>query len=375
MQNKNFHSIFALLFSLCLFRMMKAFPRSLFLVAVTFLAACSTDIDLNAPEKDIWVVYSVLNQGDTVQYVRVSRVFLPESDALQYAKEFDQSVKGLNVKLTGNNQTYLAVQIDSVPKNPQDGTFYPYTTLYKISTAGNRALAPGKTYNLEITRPGTDTFFLKAQTLVPERVRFLSPSTTPGPGQQKCLRQVMLELDYKIEFSPGNGEGFENRVYLDYTENNVPKTVSYGPTDMYSENFRCTTGATGSTLCYQFREYEIIQGLYNEMQPQDQNIYVYDVNDQNKCKEIPENLPKVFRFEVTAMDKYLSSYRRANDPKFTDFNTVRPEYSNITASEGSQALGIFGSYTTEFARARLSPCAEYLLHLNNVEKPESPCEL
>ncbi|MBE0652408.1 MAG: hypothetical protein IH594_01340, partial [Bacteroidales bacterium] len=52
------------------------------LIAFLFLEQCSTDFDLNAPYKDIMVVYGLLNQNDSTHYLKINRAFLGEDDAL-----------------------------------------------------------------------------------------------------------------------------------------------------------------------------------------------------------------------------------------------------------------------------------------------------
>ncbi|GAB4416477.1 MAG: hypothetical protein OHK0039_25830 [Bacteroidia bacterium] len=352
-----------------------AFPHSdlfcrmnrilLVLTAILTLNACSNEVDLNAPPRDIWVVYGVLRQGEPVQYIRISRGYLPESDALEYGRDNDLSAKGLIVRLSGGGITYTATEVDSVLKDPADGTFYPYTTLYRIETSGTQALKYGQTYNLEITQPDQPDFALTAQTQIPNQIRFFRPTETPGPGTKRCLRQIDLDLETTIEFEDARAGGYEVRVILDYEENGTPKTVVYGPTSQFSEDVRCSA----SGICYRFSAQEVLRGFYNQMNPQPGNVYTYDVDDNNKCKDDPANLPTVFRFEVTAVDRYIASYRLANDPKFADFNSVRPEYTNITAPDGTDAYGVFGSESRSFARARLGPCSEALLRLNNTTRP------
>lgn len=339
----------------------------LFLLACTsFWYGCETEVDLNAPEKDIWVVYGVLNPEDSVQYIRVSRGYLPEGNALDFAKENDLSAKGLTVTLSGDNKTWEAVQVDDVPKDIEDGLFFPTTTLYKFQTEGSLALEAGNTYQLEILQPGVDGFSLRSETGIPEPAVFQIPNFTPGPGREKCLRVIDLVSEYKIEFSRGTGAAFEVRAYLDYEENNVPKTVEYGPTELFTRNVRCQSGAS---MCYQFREKEIIRSFFNDMNLQNVNVYTYAVNNQTKCSEQTSLLPDALRFEVTSMDKNLANYQLANDPTVQDFNTVRPEFTNIEGPEGMEILGIFGAISKGRTKARFNECGEFLLHLNGTVQP------
>ncbi|MEZ4830092.1 MAG: DUF4249 family protein [Bacteroidia bacterium] len=337
---------------------------------------CSTEVDLNAPPKDIWVVYGVLNPLDSVQYIRISAGYLPTENALDYAKANDLSVKGLKVVLTGDGKSYEAVETDSVAKTPENGVFYPYTTLYKIETKGAQALSPGKRYDLKITKPDKAGFELSSYTEIPSNMAFQNISPVPGGpgGSQRCLRRAPVESEYKLEFTKGTGSAFEMRAYLKYQVNGEEKELIYGPTQMFDENYRCTSSGS-SSMCYQFREKEMLVFFYNEVDPDPRNVYTYGINDQTRCNDNAANLPDDFRVEVTAMDRFLANYRRANDPRFLDLNSVRPEYSNITGPADAEVIGILGSTNAASGSVRLSPCGEYLLMLNNAPLPSEPCSL
>lgn len=341
------------------------------LTMLGLLNSCSTEVKLNAEPKDIWVVYSILNANDSVQYVRVSRAFLPESNALEYAREIDESVKGLNVTLQGNGQTYTAVELDSVLKNPQDGTFYPYTTLYRFDTGGADPLADGERYDLKVQQPGVDTFALEAYTSLPEKVKFVKPTPVSGAGQQRCLRKVSLERDYKLEFRRGNGASFEIRAFLDYEENLEAKQVLFGPTRQFADDFRCLDGF--GIVCYNFVAKDILRSFVNQVDPQVGSIYTYAVTENTECNNDEDLLPDAFRFKVTAIDTFLTRYLATTSPSFEDFSTVRPEYTNITGT--STTLGLFGSISSNTASAKLDDCSLFLLQLNNTPPPVSACNL
>lgn len=346
-------------------------PFIFLILSILIFQGCTTEIDINADETDIWVVYGVLDQTAEEQYIRISKGFLPEGDALDYAKENDLTVKGLNVTLVSGNKTYTAVPIDSIVKD--EGIFNSASSLYKFETSGNNDLNTDQTYELRITNPDDPEFLITGSTSIPEKVVINNPRPTPGPGQSKCLREVTLDGEYKMDFQRGNGFGFEIRASLEYEENFETKVVHYGPTNVFSENNRCNTTVSGD-ICYQFREKEILSTFFNLMNIQSGNIYTYGVNNNTKCQNNEASLPRVFKFEVTAMDEVVANYLQANSPQFSDLSTVRPEYSNLTGSTSSgTVIGIFGSYTKTEAIGRLNPCSEYLLNLNDVSRPSSPC--
>ncbi len=74
--------------------------------------SCSTDVDINAPWKDITIVYGLLNQNDTIHYIRVNKSFLGDASAYEMAAISDSiQYKNITVKLlkihtyNGNSDT------------------------------------------------------------------------------------------------------------------------------------------------------------------------------------------------------------------------------------------------------------------------------
>lgn len=339
-------------------------------VSVIVVVSCSTEIDINAPEKPIWSVNGVLNQSAPAQYVRISMGFLPESNALEYAKENDLSVKDLIVSLTASSgKTYQATEVDSVLKEPADGTFISYTTLYRFDTEGDDALVGGEEYTLRISMMGNDEFELQATTAVPTVPRITRPSLTLCSGNGKGLQALSLDKETRVEWSDKQpltdgirGKAFELRAFLAYQEDGMDDTVKFGPTRMI--DFK----ACASQFCYRFREKELLSTFLTQMDQQPGSIYTYV--DTPTCTQ-PELLAKSFWYEVTAIDTFLYRYRLANDPLFTDFNTARPEFTNISGSE--LTVGIFGSISITRQYAAMNKCSRYLLNLNDEPQPNLGC--
>ncbi len=63
--------------------MKKIFP---FLLAAILIQSCKTDLELNAPYKDITIVYALLNQAEDTQFIKINKAFLGEGDALLFAQ-------------------------------------------------------------------------------------------------------------------------------------------------------------------------------------------------------------------------------------------------------------------------------------------------
>lgn len=114
---------------------------AIFLGLCAILTACSTDLDINAPYKNVTVVEGLLNMRDSVHLIKINKGFLGEGDALVYAQvqdsnewsadafEYARVVRLLNGQVVGTFPLQDTVVNDRLP-----GTFYgPTQRLYKFS--------------------------------------------------------------------------------------------------------------------------------------------------------------------------------------------------------------------------------------------------
>lgn len=62
-----------------------------FLAICALSAACSTDLDINAPYKNITVVEGLLNMRDSINFIKINKGFLGDGDALVYAQIADSN--------------------------------------------------------------------------------------------------------------------------------------------------------------------------------------------------------------------------------------------------------------------------------------------
>jgi hypothetical protein len=71
-------------------------------IILMVVGSCSTKIDINEPYKEQTVVYGLLNQTDTIQYIKINKAFLGEGNNFEYAQipdSFNYNPADLRVKL------------------------------------------------------------------------------------------------------------------------------------------------------------------------------------------------------------------------------------------------------------------------------------
>ena len=128
------------------------------LLSITFIAsfvftACDTDIDVNAPNKDIAVVYGLMDVDTTVQVFKINRMYQTSGDANEAAKDRTlQEYKNLDAYLVEVNSSSRFKLEEFEITNKEEGAFYaPNQTLYRA----NMERKPDKSseYRLDIKTP------------------------------------------------------------------------------------------------------------------------------------------------------------------------------------------------------------------------------
>lgn len=151
------------------------------ILAVSFLHnACNNELDVLGDYEEKIVCFGVLNPNDTAHYVRVSKVFLGEGNALIYAQTQDSiqlRPERMEVRITrlqnGVETQYWILQADSsIPR--EDGIFLnPHQVVYRGAFP---VLTDGSTYRLTVTDLATG-YVTTSETTVAKDVTHTSPNT------------------------------------------------------------------------------------------------------------------------------------------------------------------------------------------------------
>ncbi len=339
-------------------------------VCTAFLYSCSTDFEVLAPEKDIYVVYCVLNPQETVQYVRVSKVFSPAGDALQYAAENDVTVSGLQLQLKGGGKVYAATEEKDIPRD--EGIFSNVQTLYVFHTSGPDSLLPGGKYILEISGSGTEgEIFITAETEIPT-VPVLIGLDGPllMPDGQYSFPVFAFEETNNINFERGSGHGFDIRIRLQYQRNGSDTIADYGPTTTFKRSRNCGNDSEKSReLCFELPACHVLNGLLARLHAVGGSRSYY--SDPQKSKD-PDQLNHSLHIEVTAADSFLTKYMYSSIPAGFGLNLLidKKEYNNISGEH----IGLFGSINSSKRWIYMSECSKYLAGLTVPVLPPSGCE-
>lgn len=193
----------------------------LIIVVSTVFTSCKSDFDLNAPYKETMVVYGFLNSADTIaQYIRISKAFLGEGNALIMAQQPDSINYAdiLDVKLeeilNGSSiNTYQLERVDSIPKDA--GLFaYPYQVYYLLK---NQRVNSTSMYRLTIRNTQTGNT-ASSLTRIVKDLNSSIDIDNPSAADADFAPANM----FSVKFRPvSNGKVYDVVIRFHYTEDSA----------------------------------------------------------------------------------------------------------------------------------------------------------
>ncbi|MEI6123227.1 MAG: hypothetical protein WCQ95_06310 [Bacteroidota bacterium] len=295
------------------------FYLSLLLIILSFVS-CSTDFDINADQKDITVVYGLLNQSDSTQYIKITKAFLGESSAYEMAQDPALSSYGGDITVTvteisnGNTSRVFTLQRTNIIKDT--GVFYRNQEVYMFKPIP--LLNANYTYKLTITnnttkKETTATTLMVHDFLIKEPVYyavnpiigFVSSNGAYSDGEVKWISSKnsrIFEPMFRFHYKEVDKSTLDTtNKYIDWVLNSVKSSTTDGGEEIIvnynSESF-----------------YKIIQSKILPNSNFDRIIGMVD-------------------FIVSAGGDDLSIYIDLNEPT-SSIIQERPSYTNVTNGIG-----------------------------------------
>ncbi len=218
---------------------------ALLAVLAIFFSACKKDVKLTTTWKECMVIYGLLNQSDSIQYIRINRTFLGQGNAYQMASVHDSTnyPYKLNVKLerwSSDGLTLLGTyKIDTTTGIPQDPGAFANSpqVLYRVYTplsgvGSNPLIDDGSSeYHLTVVNPVTG-YTATAKTTLVQGVNSTSGSglAINSPGNfSTSYNFASLTAPFKITWTTGIG----GRLYQAILRFHYTETTGTGTTNQY----------------------------------------------------------------------------------------------------------------------------------------------
>ncbi|HNX07123.1 MAG TPA: hypothetical protein PKL96_06030 [Bacteroidales bacterium] len=311
-----------------------------------FFYSCKTDFDINAEKKDIAIVYGLLDQTQSVQYVKITRAFLGEANAIEMAADAALSSYGNDLEVTitqisnGNEVNTFTLEKTSIADKDSGIFYYPVQDVY--SFAPGQPLAAADSFRLIIKNLVTGNQINAATNLIQD-FPIMKPSYNP---ENPLLGLVGSNLAYntlEASWKSGkNGRVYEPWFRFHYREVNLTTQDTADKfVDWHLNTVKAETLKGGETLLTNYNSEDFYRNVAAKV-PVDYNVV---------------RLIGMVDFVISAGADELSIYIDLNKPS-TSIIQERPLYTNI-----GNGLGIFSSrYTKKFSYKLTSFSIEKLLH-------------
>jgi len=302
-------------------------------ISLLFCYSCSTDFDINAEKKEIAIVYGLLNQTDTAQYVKITKAFLGENNALEMATDPAYSSYGEDLEVTvtqiHNGSEAGTYTLDKVWISDKDtGIFYsPLQEVYRFIPT--TPLSPSDSFRLRIYNTYSGNVVTATTNLIHD-FSITKPVYNPDNPQLGLVGASLTYGTFEATWKSGkNGRIYEPLFRFHYREVNINTNDT---TDKYVD-WRLSTVKSeklngGEALSTNYNTEDFYKNIAAKV-PVDANVV---------------RLIGKVDFIISAGGDELSIYMDLNEPS-TSIIQERPLYTNI-----SNGLGIFSCrYTKKYS--------------------------
>ena len=297
--------------------MSKILSFSLFLTLSIFFFSCKTDFNPNAPYQDITVVYGLLNQNDSITYIKINKAFLGNENAYVMAQNPDSSSYNGNLEVKLEewiNGSYSKVfNFDTTTiYNKEPGIFYaPKQVLYKCVTY--HQLSPGKEYRLKIKNIKTGKTIYSSTYLVNDFYISTPDANSQNIDFTKTGKKKLVWTSAK------NGRRYQPKIRFNYSETDALNNTTQKYVDWIFSDQKSSELGGVSKMEVEYYGSAFFQLLKSNI-PVNHNL----TRKYGKVEII-----------ITVGADELSTYLDVNAPT-SSIVQVRPEYTNI-----SNGIGIF----------------------------------
>jgi len=364
-------------------------------ISLFSILGCETDIDIIAPQKDVTIVYGILEETKTRHYIRINKAFIGEESAsvlaaTQGVNEYsDNELQAVVIEyLNGEERNRWPLSSEYI-SSKEDGLFFSDSNKVYYFDADLRISSDQNTfvYRLECTInvEGEETKVVSAETevigggIVPitlEKPRFKSNS-------EERLELEFIDrgsADYRqaldVQWSrPAGGVGFTTYYRFYYTEVDI-NTLSRSRDSLLfaigSKRISTKEAENSGSIDFSMNPEEFYIRMKTEFDD-------YNFDNPSFYRYASDTL----EFFLEISDNTLSTYIEVNQPS-TEISQERPEFTNVT-----NGIGVFASRylattrvkggidKTRSGRVFTSESLEELLYSNQVTglDPETGQEL
>lgn len=339
------------------------------LIIAGFIAACETDFDTTSEWEDITVVYGILDQLDSVYYLKINRAFLGEGNALVYAQQMDSINYEEELEVTieeinedGGLEQTITFFVDTIPENMQgeNDTIFPGGQKIYVSEPfdyfdwiGNQKiwLNDDHTYRLNIFFPSSGKE-VTSETIIVERFSIILPF--PWDPDIEFTNNPIANTAFKWS-KPDNDINNAFRYEIDLLFYYQEETLSGDISDktVKLSTFTYQQSLVNDEMIYSYNDESFFTSCENQ-------ILYDDGTESNIRHRYTGNVEFIISVAAEELNLFMEVYQPSNS-----IIQEKPPYTNI-----ENGIGIFSAryYVKTIKDLDLGSVNELISIDNNVMK-------
>lgn len=314
--------------------MSKYFYITLGLVLTLFaFNSCEDDIELTGEYKETAVIYGLLDQSESIHYIKINRAFIGPGNALEIAKipdsNYFENVEAKVSEVINNVVTRVWMLDDTLlDTKEENGIFYaPTQKVYYFTDASQGPLDTDATYRLDvvINKGLSNEFSVTGET---ELVSGLSS------GQS--------QVSSSFNFIDSDGNLKAASVLVSSTGNAAIVNATLG-IDFYE--YIGTTINDSISLTWNTGESEVTPGTSFSTSIHGTTFYELIRDNCSNNTSIDKRRLKSMTIKLTGGSEDLVNYMNANKPS-SSIAQAKPVYTNLTVTNDRYVVGLFSARQT-----------------------------
>lgn len=311
-------------------KILRLFPFIALLAGLS-LTSCKEEIDFDGDFEETAIVYGLLDQADSIHYIKITRAFGGTNNSLEVAQISDSSYfQNIDVvidEVINNTITRTWTLDDTILTNKQSGVFYsPEQKVYYFKTDSSNPLLTTAVYKLRAT-VNNGEFTVYGETSLVKDVSFASPNPN---GALAFATSDVAQNGYTtatIKANVGNSSVVDARLFVYFDE-------------------YIGAASTEKSFTWKLGEIAIEAGSTSQIFPANGKTFFELVRDNaTDDNAITKRELSHIKLQITAGSEDLYRYIELNKPS-SGLAQNKPSFTNLTASNGRRVVGLFSSRST-----------------------------
>jgi len=324
------------------------FKFAFFISLFTLTYSCSEKINLTGDFKETAVIYSLLNHSDSIHFIKITRAFIGPGNALEIAKipdssYFNQVEATVSEYVSGNLIRTWVLQDTLIQNKETNGAFYgPEQKVYYFKTLPTTVSSSGQNGIIQ-TSPNPQLTSLNPNAIYKFKA-IINGGEFEVTGETELVRGITTTAssqNFTFKFANNPSEYISTGIAVSNSGNSYVVNTQI---DIAINEHRGSS-ITENRFNWKVGETNTEPGTAKTFSALGKTFYDLIKSNASNDPTITKRTFNGIYVTITGGAEELYNYMVVNQPS-SSLAQSKPNYTNLTATNGKRAIGIFSSRQT-----------------------------